>query len=72
VNLYVWQRKELRVNFADVWQGKELGSGVLKTSTMKLWELRVKFRRGNGEVFVERVAEQRSCLSLLDEYGNYN
>jgi len=23
--LYVWQRKELRVNFADVWQGKELG-----------------------------------------------
>jgi len=26
-NLYVWQRKELRVDFADVWQGKELGSG---------------------------------------------
>ena len=25
--MYVWQRKELRVNFADVWQGKELGSG---------------------------------------------
>jgi len=25
--LYVWQRKELRVDFADVWQGKELGSG---------------------------------------------
>jgi len=23
--LYVWQGKELRVNFADVWQGKELG-----------------------------------------------
>ena len=23
----MWQRKELRVNFADVWQGKELGSG---------------------------------------------
>jgi len=23
-NLYVWQRKELPVNFADVWQGKEL------------------------------------------------
>jgi hypothetical protein len=22
----VWQRKELQVDFADVWQGKELGS----------------------------------------------
>ena len=67
--MYVWQRKELRVNFADVWQGKELG---LKTSTVERWELKRKFRRGNGEVFVERVAEQRSCLSLLYEYGNYN
>ena len=70
--MYVWQRKELRVNFADVWQGKELGSGVLKTSTTELRELKRKFRRGNGKVFVERVAEQRSCLSLLYEYGNYN
>jgi len=70
--LYVWQRKELRVNFADVWQGKELGSGVLKTSTTELWESTRKFRCGNGEVFVEMVDEQRSCLSLLYEYGNYN
>jgi hypothetical protein len=26
-NSYVWQGKELRVNFTDVWQAKELGSG---------------------------------------------
>ena len=57
------------MNFADVWKGKELG---LKTSTMELWELTGKFRRGNGEAFVEKADEQRSCLSLLYEYGNYN
>jgi hypothetical protein len=60
------------MNFADVWQGKELGSGVLKTSTTELWEWKRKFGRGNGEVSVEMVAEQRSYLSLLYEYGNYN
>jgi hypothetical protein len=73
VFLYVWQRKGLRVNFADVWQQKELeASEGLKASRMELSELTGKFGRGIGKAFGEMVDERRSCLSLLYGYGNYN
>jgi len=56
-----------------VWQGKELGSGGSENVNHGTLGIEAKVSaRGNGKVFVERVAEQRSCLSLLYEYGNYN
>jgi len=55
-----------------VWQGKELGSGGSESINRGTLGIDGKSRRGSGEVFGEMVGEQRSCLSLLYEYDDYN
>jgi hypothetical protein len=70
---YVWQGKRLPAHLAYVWQGKELGR--LKVGRSECRE--VGSWSGSAEKGVcERRAEwaegQRSWLSLLYGYGNFN